>query len=69
MSTDAYGAATSGLNRFPGLPYREVQLWLDNVQDQLSQVRMSIEELQAEQAKLLEQENLLRELLAASAPD
>jgi hypothetical protein len=53
--------------RYPGIPFREVQLWLDNVQEQLRQVRVRIENLQSEQAKLLEQENLLRELLASSA--
>lgn len=54
-------------SRYPGIPFREVQLWLDNVQEQLRQIRVRIENLQSEQAKLLEQENLLRELMASSA--
>ncbi len=52
-----------------GVPSSEVQLWLDNVQEQLRRVRSDIEGLQVKQAKLQEQESLLIELLTAVAPD
>jgi cell division septum initiation protein DivIVA len=52
-----------------GLPPDQVQAWLESVQDQVRRVQTRIEYLQAEQARLQEQESLLMELLAsASAP-
>jgi cell division septum initiation protein DivIVA len=50
-----------------GLPPDQVQAWLESVQDQIRRVQTRIEYLQAEQARLQEQESLLMELLASAA--
>ena len=50
-----------------GLPPDQVQAWLESVQDQVRRVQTRIEYLQAEQARLQEQESLLMELLASAA--
>ena len=57
------------MSQYSGVPSSEVQLWLDNVQEQLRHVRADIEALQVKQAKLQEQESLLLELLTAVALD
>ncbi|MGQ0825045.1 MAG: hypothetical protein ACT4OX_08480 [Actinomycetota bacterium] len=60
-------AATSTDAPVSGLPPDQVHAWLESVQDQVRRVQTRIEYLQAEQARLQEQESLLMELLASAA--
>ena len=62
-------STTASDQQISGIPPDQVQGWLESVQEQLRRVQTRIEYLQAEQARLQEQESLLMELLAsASSP-
>ena len=58
--------ATTAEQNVSGLPSEQVHAWLENVQDQIRRVQTRIEYLQAEQARLQEQESLLMELMASA---
>jgi hypothetical protein len=58
--------ATTAEHNVSGLPSEQVHAWLENVQDQIRRVQTRIEYLQAEQARLQEQESLLMELMASA---
>ena len=58
--------ATTAEQQVSGLPSEQVHAWLENVQDQIRRVQTRIEYLQAEQARLQEQESLLMELMASA---
>ena len=66
---EAPSVLSGPVSQYSGVPSSEVQLWLDNVQEQLRHVRADIEAMQVKQAKLQEQESLLLELLTAVALD
>jgi len=49
-----------------GLPPEQVHAWMETVRDDLARVRTRLEYLQLEERRLVEQQRLLTELLAAS---
>jgi cell division septum initiation protein DivIVA len=59
--------ATTAEQQVSGLPAEQVHAWLESVQDQIRRVQTRIEYLQAEQARLQEQESLLMELMASAS--